>query len=278
MLRIPRRIKSFSGVQRGEVASVQISGGPTLHEIALETNILPQHILRASLILNGDTIIEMTGEQMKMLERYKKQYEQAGMFILPIADISGRSLEGQAETALVTFPTDNITLEVAIAPEPDPQNPLVSPSLRADALVSAASDERVIIPRVRTVTFSPDSTGENIMNTLPRGPELRRMHLRNSDGGSPAECGIDFLRILRDRLTVYELSAHRNEFELKRRERAPQDLYFHFDPIASGFNRMDKFRTASDELEFKLDMNNTNVVQILLETVERAAQPSAGAA
>lgn len=266
MLRVPREIKSFDGVGWGSKPQVKLAGGPTYHEIVLTTNLTAAQINRVSLELNGDPIIQLSGADMLMLEQYKKHWTEPGKFIIPIADITGKSFEGQGLSALATFPADNIILKVDVAEEPAAGSPAVQ--LRADAWVSAHRGVREAIPRISTITFNAGATGRNILDTLPNnGHLLRRMHMRGD---------IDALRIRRDKVVVYEQSAGSNAFMLKRRERAPQAGYHHFDPVQSGFVLVEMFNTlARESLEFEMEVNSAGHIAILLETLEPQQQAGA---
>ena len=279
MLVFPRKVKPFTTAKWGETPAVQIAGGPTLHELRLTTNLAPSDIERINFILNGDTIVTLTGEEARMLERYKKIYEvedpeqpnygtQVYHYVIPFADKSGKTLDGQGSSRLVTFPTDALTLEVRVREWPGGgTEPAIR--LRAHARVSASEAQRLTIPRIRSINFDALVSGENVLNTIARGPALRRMHIRGD---------VSELKVLRDRLNVFEESRDGLEFELKRSGRAPQDGYYHFDPVASGFVRSEQFRTASDELEFVMQVGDPGTFRILLETLEAAAVSSAEAA
>ncbi|AJD48275.1 outer membrane receptor protein [Isoalcanivorax pacificus W11-5] len=265
MLRVPREVKSFDGVGWGQKPQVKLAGGPTYHEIVFETNLLPEQIVMATLWLNGDPIVQMTGQQMVMLERYKKHWEEPGRFVMPLADISGASLEGQSLSALPTFPADNLILQVQVAQEPAP-NTQGSVALKADAWVSRHVGVRSHISRITTTTFNAGANGRNILDTLPNNGQLiRRMHLLGD---------IANLRIRKDKNVVYEQDAGKNVYHLKRRKLAPQAGYYHFDPVQSHFIRAEQFDTrVVESLEFEMDVSTPGNIAIFSEVLEPLKNP-----
>lgn len=272
MKRIPTRIKSFSGLAWGAIPSVNLPGGPTYHQIVIDTNTATPDLLAAAdinyvrLTLNGDTIVELTGAQLVMLQTYKGLQVTNGIFVIPLGDKSANTLPSQFAGRLVTFPTDNVTLEVSIGPKG--VHPDATPTLNATAWVSAFEPQRLWLPRIRTINFDASTTGENSLTTLPRGPVIQRAHFLPTAGT------ISKLVVLRERLNVFELEAAQNVFNAKEWGRSPQAGYYHFDPVASGFDGADAFVTAVNELEFKLTTSAAGNIKCLLETIEQVGAPA----
>lgn len=273
MIRTTREIKSFSGVAWGERPEVKLAGGPVYQGIVLTTNLEPEHIISAELFVNGDPRIRLTGEDMKMLERYKKKWDQDGVYFFPIGDFSGNSLEGQMLSGLETSPNDNLILRVTVAADPDPGN---SPnvSLKAEAIVnsrvqSALGDGMALyVPRITAVTFHAGQSGLNIHDSLPHGPNviIKRVHFKGD---------LEHLRVLKDKTRVWERSAETNLYLLKHNERAPQPGYYHFDAVESGFIMAEMLDTVVQEsMEWEMRVGTPGTVQILLETLERVAAPA----
>lgn len=273
MKRIPTRIKSFSGLGWSAVPSVQLAGGPTYHQIVINTNsATPENLAAADinyvrLLLNGDAIVELTGVQLDDLQKYKGLHTAAGVFVLPLGDKSANTLPSQFAGRLVTFPTDNLVLEVSIGAKGAHTDTL--PTLNATAWVSASEPAREWLPRIRTLNYDASAVGVNSLTTLPRGPVIQRAHFLTD---------ASLLRVLRDRINVFELSADDNSFNLQEWGRAPQPGYYHFDPVASGFDGADAFITAANELEFQLTVGTAGNIKVLLETIERVGAPAPTAA
>jgi hypothetical protein len=281
MLRTTREIKSFSGVSWGQKPQVKLAGGPTYQEVILDTNLTPDQFF-VELFVNGDPRFRLTGEQLVMLERYKKIYvptdiaTAGGKYVVPIGDFANKTLEGQMVSGLETKPSDNLILKVTVDPEPSP-NTQGNVTLSAEALVNAklegnagAALER-FVPRITEVTFDAGQTGRNILDTLTLGPIIKRMHFNSAN--------VTNLRIFKDKRIVWERSAGTNDFMLKRRERAPQTGYFHFDPIESGFALTEWLRTSDvrEKLEFEVTVSSAGTIPILMETLEPVQAPSKAA-
>lgn len=265
-------LKSFSGVGWGQKPEVKLTGGPDYHEIELTTNLLPGEF-RVELILNSDARFNLTGDQLVMLEQFKKNWVEPGKFVIPLGDISGRSQEGQLIGGMETVPSDNIILRLHIVPYPGAPRPAqvdlsaaaqVSPALRGELGAQMA----VYLPRLVEVTFAAGNTGKNIHDTLPQGPgmKLLRAHIGSASvnrveikKGSNALNGA----------VVWQRSAGQNIFQLKRRNRAPQAGWFHVDLVESGFIVADAM-PLDDVLKtvFDIYVGTPGNIPILLETLE----------
>jgi hypothetical protein len=85
------------------------------------------------------------------------------------------------------------------------------------------------------------------------------------------------LRILRNRVNVFELSDVDNKFTLGDWGRVPQAGFYHFDAVASGFNAADGFQTAANELDFQFTTTVAGNITALLETIEAVGAPALAA-
>ncbi len=268
MTSIPIQLNSFDGLAWNQKATARLEGGPTYDEIILDfggTITSAAQVLNVIINLNGDEIVRLTGEELKMLEAYRGHAADADKFVITLEDIDNKSEEGQKITSLVTLPGDNITLTVQIGNYTTANtDPL---SLTAYARVSGAQQKRVFIPRKYSIVMNAASTGENDFTTLTRGPRIRALHFK-----TPNMTG---LRIRRDRIEVHEpIPVDVNELLLKRNGRTPQAGYYHFDPIQSKFGLRDLFATAAQEsLVFKLNMSAAGAVPIVVESVEALQSP-----
>lgn len=256
---ISRKLKSFVGVVSGEKATLDVKGGPTFHEIRLRTSLTAAQMTKVTVNLNGDPIYSLTGAHLVMLERYRKRYETPGIFVINFADIVNASIESRNFSALVTFPTDNITVEVDIA-----SGVGGAITLKASAEVSASQATRAFIPRKYTTSLKPGQSKENTWDTLTRGPAIQRIHFYGD---------MTRLKWLKDRLNVWERDADENELQLLRMDRAPQTGWFHFDAIESDFGIADLFQTndVAQELVGEYDITTVQTVPVLIEAVQAVA-------
>lgn len=270
MIRVPREMKSFDGIGWGQTAQVKVPGGPMYHELQLNTNATAADIPLVELYVNGDPRVSITGAQMVMLENYQKHYVEAGKFIVPLACLFGRSLEGQALSGLNTSPSDNLIIKVHFGAGAGEL------SLSGVAWVSETPANSPIaryVPRIVSLGYAAGQSGRNINDTLrdglARGAMVRRIHF---DGrGTGAQDLITELRIRRDRRVEYEQTNADNRYQLKRRGLAPQDGFYHFDPVQSGFIRSEMFSLAGETLAFEVTTTAAGNFPVLIEAVEPQA-------
>ena len=276
MIRIPRKIRSFDGVAWNGRAQVRLAGGPTYHEIPLITNAVDADILDVSLTVNGDVRYQLPGWAIRMLEKYKKKYEQVGRLVIALADMSMYSLEGQVLSGLATKPTDNIILEVrfgnGVASVGTPNT--TPPTLVAEALVSSSQADQslaMFMPRTRIVNAKGGGTGLVTIDNLHQksdGKEIiRRAHFDGRAGG--ANDYITDLEIRVDDVIRFQQARDSMRYDLKRQDIAPQDGFYHFDPIRTRFTS-EWFNTQNTKaLEWRIQLSNAMAtIPVLLETLE----------
>lgn len=273
MRQIYNRIYGFNGGGFNSKFSYNLDVGPTYREIVLNTNLNNDQLLQVKLTLNGDPIIDVTGEQLLMLEAYKDNPPLAGRFVIPLADNSVLTPESQNLTELVTLESDNLVLEVKTGAATAAQvSAGTVPTMEAIAITTSglnldgSKKQRLWIPRIYSELIPAGATGKNIYKNFNRGPRIRRLHF-----GNGVSTSVTALEIKRDRLTlVDDITKADNDFLLKREEMVPQTGYFHFDPIMSGFQLMDFLQTAGSSFEINPTVSSAGDVPILFETVEAA--------
>ncbi|NRF28093.1 hypothetical protein HRJ45_24210 [Vibrio coralliilyticus] len=254
------KLNSFTGAGYGEKASLVIPTGPVYEEIFLETNLLPEQITRVTITLNGDEIVVLDGQLMKMLEAYKGLNSTQGFYSIPLADITAKTKNGMRYTALVTEKTDNILLEVEIAPAADGAPDV---QLKGHASVSPAQAARIVVPQIKKQTMQATST-ENEFLDLVSGPLLyvRRMHFASDK--------ITSLEMFRDYIREYDSTAVVDKMRALRNRRFWQSGYFHFDPIMRGYYLDELMSTAHDN-ELKFTVKTTEPcgsIPIIVESVK----------
>ncbi|MFC3151793.1 major capsid protein P2 [Litoribrevibacter euphylliae] len=261
---IIKKANSFTGVANDSQATLKIDGGPTIDEIIIDTNGTitdSSKIKLVSLVLNGEEIVRATGAQLKMLENYKKLSADNDKFVIPFSDITANTLEGQQITGLVTFPHDNVILNVELG-DISP----AAPQIKAHLKVSPSTPVRTFLPMIRQITFTPDATGENDFTTLLRGPAYRRIHLKGDVAG---------MRIVKDGIEYMNTTKGVNDLLLRRSGLTPQSGYFHIDFIKSHWNKVDMFRTDDvvESLAIKPDVNTVAAMTMLVESLTMFKTP-----
>lgn len=257
---IPRRLKAFAGVSADDTALVQITGGPTYHQIIFWSNIPPAKMKRVYLTLNGEDIISLKGSDLVMLGKYRKRYETMYRYVIYLADKVNLGLESRSISALVTFPTDLLTLSIDLG-----DNLPANPYIKGKAEVSASQALRQFIPLKYRTNYDASSTTENNFDSFQRGPLIQRLHF---------EGALSRLMVFKDKLLVWDRDADENDASLKEDDRAPQSGFFHFDAIQSDFGIADLFHTAdvAESLEFKFDVPAPGNIPILVEALRPVNQ------
>ena len=262
----PIKLNSFTGTGYGEKATLVIPVGPTYNEIFLETNLTAQQLKRVCITLNGDEIIVLSGELIKMLEQYKNVPQTDGFFTISFSDITAKTATGMDYTALVTEQGDNITLEVEIEDTAE-SNP-TGIKLQAWATISPRQQFRRVIPKIKRQTMQASGTENEFLDLLSGSDVfIRRMHFLDDK--------VTDLKIYRDFIKVFESSKLVEKMRIKRNERIWQSNVFHFDPTVRGYYMNELFRTEHDS-ELKFTVGTTEPrgsIPILVESVELVSQP-----
>ena len=257
---LPIKLNSMTGAAWGQKGTLVLPNGPTYEEIILVTSATPAELERVSVNLNGDEIYILSGQELQMLEAYKRREKTTGVYVIPFSDITARTKNGVRYTALVTELGDNITLDIQFKAKSS-ATPL---SIECWAHVSPAQPMRIVLPRLRKETMQASAVGDNEFTGLLSSPNLviRRMHFANAT--------IAKLQIHRDFVREYEATKSISDANQKRNERTPQPGYFHFDPIVRGFSIEELFPTTrNSELKFTVTTTEApGYIPILIESLE----------
>jgi len=269
----PIKLNSMVGAAWGQKGTLPIPNGPTYHELVLETNADAQDMTRIAITLNAEEIYVLTGEELLMLERYKRRDPTSGHFIIPFSDVVARTKNGVRYTGLVTELGDNIHLDIQFRNKRSDADPL---TIQVHAWVSNSQAMRVLVPLMKRETMPANAQGVNEFTNLIASPliSIRRMHFMHD--------GITKLEIERDFVKEFEANKFISEANAKRNERTPQAGYFHFDPIVRGFSIDELFPTQhSSNLKFSVTTEDVpGSIPILVESVrlERPEKLQGGAA
>ncbi|WP_430455612.1 major capsid protein P2 [Rheinheimera sp.] len=257
----PVELNAFQGVAPGVRASLQITPGATFCSIELISNITNiAHIEKIEVELNGQTIVNVTGYDVKtLLEGYTKRSRSAGRYVINFFNPEAKTLNSMRVGELVTLPSDTLTVYVSFAAA------AVSPTLRARALVTPAQPVRRFLPKIYTINVDPAVIGENLFNyPVRRGDHfIRRLHFKSVN--------VSKLQVFRDDLKVFNANATDNREDLNEGgDNAAVANVFHFDPGHIGFQLEGAFPTiAQKALEFRYDVTALGAVPILCETLDQ---------
>jgi hypothetical protein len=257
----PVELNAFQGVAPGARASLQITPGATFQMIELISNITNvAHIEKIEVELNGQTIVNVTGYDVKtLLEGYTKRSRSAGRYVVNFFNPEAKTLNSMRVGELVTLPSDTLTVYVTFAAA------AVSPTLRARALVTPAQPMRRFLPKIFTINVDPAVIGENLFNyPVRRGDHfIRRLHFKSAN--------VSKLQVFRDDLKVFNATATDNREDLNEGgDNAAVANVFHFDPAHIGYQLEGAFPTiAQKALEFRYDVTALGAVPILCETLDQ---------
>lgn len=259
MLQVMKPLNSFSGVNFNSKASMSLPVGPTYNEIHLSTSLTAAQVRQVSVVVNGDTIIQVSGEDLVMMEKYKGHYVENGIFVIPFTNPNAKNQNGSNYGGLVTLAGENITLEVEIGDG--------SGSITLDALAfqTPAQARRVWLPRIRTHVMQASATGWNDFTTFPANANtyIRRAYFKAS---------IERLKIERDNLTLFDAKAALQSFQQSRVKRFPQTDVFVFDPTMYGYEQADVLNTGyTSEFVFRLELLEAKPVHVLVESIHQVA-------
>lgn len=265
---VPKQLSSFNGGGFSSRFTLNMDVGPTYKEIHLRTNLDNDQLTRITLTLNGDAIVDVTGEELRMLEGYKYSAKgftaSDGFFVIPLADFTNKSQEGQDLSGLVTLPGDNLVLEIRTAAATASQiSGSLVPTMQADAVMGVAQPKRLLLPRLYSELIPVGSTGKNKYRNFPRGPRIRRLHLNGP---------VTDLEILRDDVIRFERDKELQDELLAREELSPQSGWYHFDPLMYHFGISDMMQTAAAKnFEINPTVSSAGDFSVLFETLESVA-------
>lgn len=256
---VVKPLNSFNGVATDSKASMSLPVGPTYHEIHLNTTLTAAQIRTVSVVVNGDTIIQVSGADLVMMEQYKGNHVEPGVFVIPFTNPNAKNQNGSMFGGLVTLQGENITLEVEIG--------TVAGAITLDALAfqSAAQARRVFVPRIRTHTMQAGATGWNDFTTFPANAAtfIRRAYFKGA---------VNRLKIERDGLTLFDAKDALQRVQQKRVNRVPQTDVFIYDPTMYGFEQADSLNTGhASEFVFRAELGAAAPIPILFETIQQVA-------
>ncbi|MFD1385154.1 major capsid protein P2 [Rhodanobacter aciditrophus] len=265
MLQVVKPLNSFNGVGFNSKASMSLPVGPTYNEIHLVTSLKAAQIRQVSVVLNGDTIIQVSGDDLVMMEDYKGHFVDEGTFVIPFTNPTAKNQNGANFGGLVTLAGENITLEVEIGAGSG------ALTLDAYAFQTPAQARRVWVPRIRTHVMPANAAGWNDFTTFPANAatSIRRAYFK---------AGINRLKVERDNLILFDAKDSLQRFQQKRIGRFPQEGVFTFDPTMYGFEQADVLNTGySSEFVFRVEVNEAKPIPVLVESIQQVAPLSATA-
>lgn len=265
---MPQELNAFSGVAKNSRAHMQLTPGATIQQVELISNITDAtKITKVEVVLNGASIVDVTGADLVFLTNYTKRSRGEGRYAINFFNPEAATINSHRLGELVTLPSDQITVYVTFGDTGE-----TVPTLRARALVTPSQPVRYFVPKLFSLNIDPASTGENVFQWQQRSVSnfIKRLHFQAEH--------LTKMRVIRDDLRIFEASRDDNNADLSEGgDNAPQANCFHFDPGHIGYQLEGLFSTvARKSLEFRYDMAQVQPVRVLVETVEQVtASPAA---
>lgn len=248
--------------------NLQLPAGITYKEITIHgTNLEENQIKRVSLSLNGDSLIDVSGDVLHMIQDYKNEHYEPDKWVIPFADFSMTLQEGQNMTSLVTLPGENIILEVETDSATAAQTAgSVVASIRAEGILGISQNQRVTVPRIYRDIMNGSVAGENRFknfvnqNKTANPVRIRRAHLMDANVGN--------LEIKRNGITLFDKTLGDQNYSLSRFGKNPQANTYHFDAVKTGFGVADPLRTQGSSFEMIVTKSAPGDFEVIFETLE----------
>lgn len=253
--------------------NLQLPAGITYKEITLHgANLNNDQIRRVTLSMNGDSLIDVTGSVLRMIQRFKSDYLEDGKWVIPFADFSMTTQEGQNLTSLVTLPGENIVLEVETdAPTQEQVDGRSVAAIRAEGILGVSQTQRITVPRIYRDVMNGGVAGENRFknfvnqNKTANPVRIRRTHMLDDS--------VRNLEIKRNGITLFDKTLADQNYSLRRFGKSPQAGVYHFDPVKTDFGVADPLRTQGSTFEMIVTKDNVGDFEAIFETLEILPAP-----
>ncbi|MGF1748233.1 major capsid protein P2 [Vibrio cionasavignyae] len=257
----PRELDPVEGVNWGNQATLRLVSGPTYQNFELVTDITePTDIERIRLTLNGKEIVSVSGQDLVDFQEHRKQFTQAGRYIIPFADLSLRTKVGVRTGELVTLKGEIWMVYIQLKAKTGQP----APSIRARAHTTAAQSTRYYLPRLYSLTWFAAAAGRTPFDFAERSPffSLKRMHFKDDS--------IDRVRVLRDGREEMNVCQADNAYDLAVAGLEQNLGWFSLDFIRTGFGVEGRLSTnALQQLTFELEKSQAGSVTVLIEAIEQ---------
>ncbi|WP_087019063.1 major capsid protein P2 [Thaumasiovibrio subtropicus] len=258
----PKELDPFEGVGWGNRSMLSLAAGPTYYGIELITNITdPKDIERVEVTLNGDAKINVTGETLVALQKHRKNYVEAGRYIIPLGDQTMRTKVGVRHGELVTLPGELWIIYVTLKSKAADVTP---PIVRARAHLGAAQQDRYFLPRIYELSWTCSQTGRIPHDWKERSPflNIKRIHFKDDS--------VERIRVLRDNLEEINVTKADNAFDLAHADLEQNPGWFSLDFCRYGFGNDGQLNTAANmQLAFELDKTEVGNIPVIVEAVQQ---------
>lgn len=260
----PRELDPVEGVNWGNQATLRVVTGPTYQNIELVTDITnPADIERITLKLNGKEIIGVSGQDLVDFQEHRKQFTQAGRYVIPFADLTLRTKAGVRTGELVTLQGEIWMLYIQLKSKSGE----AAPSIKARAHTTAAQSRRIYLPRLYSLTWYAAASGRTPFDFAERSPflSIKRIHFKDST--------IERVRVMRDEREEINVSKADNAYDLAVAGLEQNADWFSLDFIRTGFGVEGRLPTnAANQLQFELEKSSAGSVPVIIEAIEQVGE------
>jgi len=248
--------------------NLQLPAGITYKEITIHgENLNNEQLRRVTLSLNGDSLVDVSGVVLRTIQKFKDEAIRDGKWVIPFADFSMSTQEGQNLTSLVTLPGENIVLEVETdAPTQDQADQQAVSSIRAEGILGISQTQRLTVPRIYRDVMNGGVAGENRFknfvnqNRTTNPVRIRRAHLLDDS--------IVNLELKRNGITLFDKPLEDQNYSLERFGKVPQAGIYHFDAVKTDFGVADPLRTQGSTFEIIPTKTRVGDFEVIFETLE----------
>ncbi len=248
--------------------NLQLPAGITYKEVTIHgENLNNDQLRRVTLSLNGDSLIDVSGTVLRTIQKFKDEAIRDGKWVIPFADFTMTTQEGQNLTSLVTLPGENIVLEVETdAPTQNQVDQQLVASIRAEGILGISQTQRLTVPRIYRDVMNGGVAGENRFknfvnqNRTTNPVRIRRAHLLDDS--------IMNLELKRNGITLFDKPLEDQNYSLERFGKVPQAGIYHFDAVKTDFGVADPLRTQGSTFEIIPTKTRVGDFEVIFETIE----------
>lgn len=266
-----QKCNPFSNVAANVTATVNLMTGPAYKRIILRltgTTFTKAHLLDIKVKVQGKTIIQATGSDLDLMNKYRGIHDDAKFLTLDFSEIRARTINGEMLGALDTSKINSFTLEVKIG---GATAPVLEAWAELDDSQAGSVDRGVefICAKLQQYPVSAATAGKFVIDSLPKGTNgtlIKRIHVIGPGGANI----VSEATLKQNGLVVFESPDDLNRFRQAEYERAPQASIYTLDFIVEGnqSNMLDTRGAAVRNLLLELLLSSAGQMYLYVECVD----------
>lgn len=271
MAKYKQKCNPFSNVAANVTATVSLMTGPTYKRITLRlggTTFTKAHLLDIKVKVQGKTIIQATGLDLDLMNRYRGIKDDAKFLTIDFSEIRARTINGENLGCLDTSKINSFTLEVKIG---GATAPVLEAWAELDDTQAGGADRGVeyICAKVQQYPVSAATGGKFVIDSLPKngnGTLIKRIHVI----GPAGENIVSEATLKQNGLVIFESPDDLNRFSQIEYERTPQTSMYTIDFVAEGnqSNMLDTRGASVRNLLLELLLTKPGQMFVYVECVD----------